>query len=136
MCQFAVNCGSTVYARVIGPYNGANPSSLVAAIAPWSDVRAARASPHRCPCYSTSRRATGEFFLLCSRGCWRLISDKLLLGRDKAFNASIAHKHDLPEDLEDSRVHIIAAARTHFTDADQARRSDPFAILGLTLGAT
>ena len=80
--------------------------------------------------------ATGEFFLLCSRGCWRLISDKLLLGRDKAFNASIAHKHDLPEDLEDSRVHIIAAARTHFTDADQARRSDPFAILGLTLGAT
>ncbi|KAL3767476.1 hypothetical protein ACHAW5_006205 [Stephanodiscus triporus] len=38
----------------------------------------------------------------------------------------------ISQDLEDSRVHIIAAARTHFTDADQARRSDPFAILGLT----
>ena len=27
-------------------------------------------------------------------------------------------------------------ARTYFTDADRARRSDPFAILGLTWGAT
>ncbi|KAL3787384.1 hypothetical protein ACHAW5_008430 [Stephanodiscus triporus] len=38
MCQFAVDCGSNVYAPVVGPYDGANTPPLVAAIAPWSDV--------------------------------------------------------------------------------------------------
>ncbi|KAL3778139.1 hypothetical protein ACHAW5_003147 [Stephanodiscus triporus] len=75
-------------------------------------------------------------FLLCILTKNNVFGNKLLLGWDKAFNASIAHKHDLPKDLEDSRIHIIAAARPHFTDANRVRRSDLFAILGLMLGAT
>ena len=38
MCQFAIDCGSHSYAPVVGPYDGANTSPIVAAIAPWSDV--------------------------------------------------------------------------------------------------
>ena len=73
MCQFAVNCGSTVYARVIGPYDGANPSSLVAAIAPWSDVRAARASPHMSLLFDEPEGDGGVFFALLA---WMLATDQ------------------------------------------------------------
>ena len=37
MCQFAIDCGGNNYAPICGPYDEANPS-IVATIAPWSDV--------------------------------------------------------------------------------------------------
>jgi hypothetical protein len=36
-CQFAIDCGTNRYEPIVGPYDAANPS-LIASLAPWSDV--------------------------------------------------------------------------------------------------
>lgn len=41
MCQFAIDCGGNDYAPIVGPYDEANPS-LLATVAPWSDVASGR----------------------------------------------------------------------------------------------